>query len=197
MKFKVRHEKEGSSLPMPEKCYIEALFSLVIEEARKWQVIDRRDAIDFKWSVEPIVVGVPIHAIVEGSVYTDLLSLSSLFLSFFLFLSPPLKSNVLASTPTLSRHPARSWRRNLSRGAGHHAQTDGAFPPIEPIVPTCFFVASLHQIALKHTTSLRTIAITVDSSGCLLVRYSSFIRSADDLPSPILLWETTTLTTAE
>ena len=88
MKFKVRHEKEGSSVPMPEKCYIEALFPLVIEEARKWQVIDRRDAIDFKWSVEPIVVGVPIHAIVEGSVYTDLLSLSSLFLSFFFSLLP-------------------------------------------------------------------------------------------------------------
>jgi len=41
---------------MPEKCYIEALLPLVIDEARKWRVIDRRDAIDFKWSVEPIVV---------------------------------------------------------------------------------------------------------------------------------------------
>ena len=48
-------------------------------------VIDRRDAIDFKWSVEPIVVGVPIHAIVEGSVYTDLLSLSLVSLSLLSF----------------------------------------------------------------------------------------------------------------
>lgn len=86
---------------MPEKCYIEALLPLVIGEARKWRVIDRRDAIDFKWSVEPIVVA--------SADTRNCRRPSNDSLSPFSRLSLLPSCNVLAaSTPTLSGHPTRS-----------------------------------------------------------------------------------------
>jgi hypothetical protein len=89
-------------VPMPEKCYIEALLPLVIGEARKWRVIDRRDAIDFKWSVEPIVVASADTRNCRRPSLT-IRSLRSLSLSLL-----PSCNVLAASTPTLSGHPTRS-----------------------------------------------------------------------------------------
>lgn len=78
------------------------------------------------------VVGVPIHAIVGGRrlsipicspVSFCSLFLSSLLASFFL---PSIVFGVYTYTQQASK--TWSWRKNLSRGARHHAQTDGAFP---------------------------------------------------------------------
>lgn len=153
-------------MPMPEKCYIEALLPLVIGEARKWRVIDRRDAIDFKWSVEPIVVA----SADTRNCRRPSLTICSLSLSPF----------------SLSLLPATSWPRLHLHSAGIQLGREGETlagvqgithrltgPPQAHRPRHVSLLPSLHQRALKriHTAlqSLATIAITVDmAAGCLL-----------------------------
>lgn len=167
-------------MPMPEKCYIEALLPLVIGEARKWRVIDRRDAIDFKWSVEPIVV---------ASADTRNCRRPSLTIRSLRSLSLSLSSLAATSWPRLHLHSAGiQLGREGETLAGVQGITHRLTGPPQAHRPRhVSLLPSLHQRALKriHTHSSAKSGNYSNNSidmtaGCLLALLL-FSAPADDL----------------